>query len=195
MNDSQLILASSSPQRKALLQQIGFDPHCIAADIDETRKHNESAADYVLRLSLEKCQAIAVLHPEAVVVGSDTTISIGDQVLGKAADLEQAIATLSLLSDTQHSVLTGVTVASEGAHKSIVCETKVEFGPLTTDDIRAYWDSGEPQGKAGSYAIQGIGAVFVKGIHGSYSNVVGLPVHEVASLLQHFGMPVLRQHS
>jgi len=147
MNDSQLILASSSPQRKALLQQIGFDPHCIAADIDETRKHNESAADY------------------------------------------------ALLSDTQHSVLTGVTVASEGAHKSIVCETKVEFGPLTTDDIRAYWDSGEPQGKAGSYAIQGIGAVFVKGIHGSYSNVVGLPVHEVASLLQHFGMPVLRQHS
>ena len=193
MNNDQLILASSSAQRKALLQQIGFNPVCIAADIDETRHAGESAAAYVERLSIEKCQTIAAAHPEAVVVGSDTTISIGDQVLGKAANIDQAIETLSLLAGTQHSVFTGVAVASGGEHKSIVCETKVEFGPLTIEDIRAYWDSGEPQGKAGSYAIQGIGAVFVRAIHGSYSNVVGLPVHEVAALLHHFGMPVLHR--
>lgn len=192
MTTSQLILASSSPQRRALLQQIGLEPVCIAADIDESRLVNESASDYVQRLSVEKCQAVARANPDAIVVGSDTTISIADRVLGKALDLEQAIDTLSLLSDKQHSVFTGVTVASGAGHKSTVCETKVQFGVLTIDDIRAYWQTGEPQGKAGCYAIQGLGAVFVKAISGSYSNVVGLPLREVAMLLEQFGLPVLQ---
>jgi len=190
MSTSQLILASSSPQRRALLQQIGLEPVCIAADIDEARLANESAPDYVRRLSLEKCQVVAKAYPDAVVVGSDTTISIADRVLGKASDLEQAIETLSLLSDTQHSVFTGVAVASGTRHKVTVCETKVQFGVLTIDDIRDYWQTGEPQGKAGCYAIQGLGAVFVKAINGSYSNVVGLPLREVAALLAQFGMSV-----
>lgn len=186
-----LILASSSPQRKALLQQIGFNPVCIAADIDETRHVDETAAEYVQRLAFEKCQVVADGNPDSVVVGSDTTISIDDLVLGKAENLDQALETLSRLSATQHSVLTGVTVSAHGEYKSIVCETRVEFGPLTTDEIRAYWNSGEPQGKAGCYAIQGLGAVFVKALHGSYSNVVGLPLHEVAVLLKHFGLQAL----
>ncbi len=191
MTERALILASSSPQRKALLQQIGFDPECMPADIDETRHVGETAFDYVRRLSFEKCQVVADAYPDAVVIGSDTTISIDDLVLGKADSLEQAIETLSRLSGTEHSVLTGVTVSTGGKPKSVVCETRVEFGLLTDSEIRAYWNSGEAQGKAGCYAIQGIGATFVKAIHGSYSNVVGLPLHEVAVLLKHFGMPVL----
>lgn len=191
MTERTLILASSSPQRRALLQQIGFDPLCIAADIDETHRADETAAEYVQRLSFQKCQVVAENHPDAVVVGSDTTISIDSLVLGKAESLDQAIDTLSRLAGKHHSVFTGVTVASRGEHKSMVCETQVEFGPLTHEEIRSYWDSGEPQGKAGCYAIQGRGAIFVKALHGSYSNVVGLPVHEVAVLLKHFGLPVL----
>ena len=152
MAASTLILASSSAQRRALLQQIGFDPLCIAADIDETPRVGETAAEYVQRLSLEKCQVVAAEHRDSVVVGSDTTISIGTRILGKAENIEQAIETLSLLSETQHSVFTGVTVSAGGKYKSKVCETQVEFGLLTKDDIRAYWNSGEPQGKAGSYA-------------------------------------------
>lgn len=191
MTEPSLILASSSPQRRALLQQIGFDPLCIAADIDETRLPDEAAAEYVRRLSLEKCQVVADSHRDAVVVGSDTTISIGDQILGKPANLHDATETLLLLSDTQHSVFTGVTVALQGRYESIISETKVEFGVITTEEIRAYWESGEPQGKAGSYAIQGRGALFVRSIHGSYSNVVGLPLHEVAALLKRFGQIAL----
>lgn len=186
-----LVLASSSPQRKALLQQIGIEPVCVAADIDESRCDDESAADYVARLAREKCHAVLASYPEALVIGADTTISKGHQVLGKATDLEQAIDTLTLLSATQHSVLTGVCLANATAEKQLVCETMVEFGPVSADEIRAYWKSGEPQGKAGCYAIQGAGAMFVKSIHGSYSNVVGLPVHEVSTLLKGFGIKLL----
>jgi len=186
-----LVLASSSPQRKALLQQIGIEPVCVAADIDESRHADESAADYVGRLAQEKCHAVLAKHPEALVIAADTTISKGQQVLGKATDLDQAIETLSLLSGTHHSVLTGVCVATASAEKQLVCETLVEFGPVSADEIRAYWDSGEPKGKAGCYAIQGAGAMFVKSIHGSYSNVVGLPVHEVSTLLKGFGITLL----
>ncbi len=187
-----VVLASSSPQRKALLQQVGIEPVCVAADIDESRVDNESAADYVQRLAVDKCQAVQALHPIATVIGADTTISIANRVLGKAADFHEARETLSLLSGTQHSVLTGVCIANASAQKQLVCETIVEFGPLSDAEIRAYWESGEPQGKAGCYAIQGLGAVFVKAIRGSYSNVVGLPLHEVATLLQGFGIKVIK---
>ena len=187
-----VVLASSSPQRKALLQQIGIDPACVAADIDETRADDESAVDYVQRLAVEKCQSVQALHPNAIIIGADTTIAVGQHVLGKAADFHEAMETLSLLSGTQHSVFTGVSVANASAQKQLVCETIVEFGPLSSAQIRAYWESGEPQGKAGCYAIQGLGSVFVKAIHGSYSNVVGLPLREVSVLLQDFGIKVLK---
>ena len=187
-----VVLASSSPQRKALLQQIGIDPLCVAADIDESRAPGEPAADYVQRLAAGKCQVVQARHPDAVVIGADTTISAGQHVLGKAADFHEAKEILSLLSGGQHSVLTGVCIAGASAQKQLVCETIVEFGPLSDTEIRAYWQSGEPQGKAGCYAIQGLGAVFVKAIRGSYSNVVGLPLHEVATLLQGFGIKVIK---
>ena len=186
-----VVLASASPQRKALLQQIGIDPLCVAADIDESHSDGESADDYVKRLAVGKCQSVQLLHPESVIIAADTTISVGRHVLGKAVDFQEAKEILSLLSGTQHSVFTGVCVANSSAQKQLVCETVVEFGPLSAAEIKAYWESGEPQGKAGCYAIQGLGSVFVKSISGSYSNVVGLPLHEVSVLLQHFGIEIL----
>ena len=188
---AQLVLASSSPQRKALLQQIGIEPLCIAADIDESRIDDESANEYVQRLAVEKCETVQLLYPGSVVLAADTTISVGRRVLGKAADFQEAKETLSLLSGTQHSVFTGVCVACASARKQLVCETIVEFGPLSAAEIRAYWETGEPQGKAGCYAIQGLGSIFVRAIRGSYSNVVGLPVREVSILLQQVGINVL----
>jgi len=187
-----VVLASSSPQRRVLLQQIGIDPLCVAADIDESLMDNEPAADYVQRLAVGKCQAVQSMHPNATVIAADTTISVANRVLGKAADFHEARKTLSQLSGRQHSVLTGVCVANASAQKQQVCETIVEFGLLNDADIRAYWETGEPRGKAGCYAIQGLGAVFVKAIRGSYSNVVGLPLHEVALLLQGIGIKVLK---
>lgn len=186
-----VVLASSSPQRKALLQQIGINPLCVAADIDESWHSHESAAEYVQRLAREKCRVVQTEYPDAVVIAADTTISIADQVLGKAVDIAQALQTLSLLSDTQHSVFTGVSVASSAGQETQVCETLVDFRSLSDGEIRAYWNTGEPQGKAGCYAIQGLGAIFVKAIHGSYSNVVGLPLHKVAVLLKNVGVAVL----
>ena len=188
---AQLVLASSSPQRKALLQQIGIEPLCIAADIDESRIDDESANEYVQRLAVEKCETVQLLYPGSVVLAADTTISVGRRVLGKAADFQEAKETLSLMSGTQHSVFTGVCVACASARKQLVCETIVEFGPLSAAEIRAYWETGEPQGKAGCYAIQGLGSIFVRAIRGSYSNVVGLPVREVSILLQQVGINVL----
>ncbi len=187
-----IVLASGSAQRKALLQQIGIDPLCVAADIDETRLSNESAQVYVQRLAVEKCQTILQQYPDAIVIGADTAIAAGDQVFGKAAGVDQALATLSRLSDSQHSVVTGVAVATGAETRDCVCETKVDFKPISGEEILAYWNTGEPQGKAGCYAIQGMGAIFVKSLHGSYTNVVGLPLYEMAELLRYFGLPVLK---
>lgn len=185
-----IVLASASAQRKALLQQMGFDPICVTSDIDETRHANESALAYVQRLAREKCQFVMDQYPDAVVVGADTVISVDRQIIGKAADLDAAIATLTLLSDRQHSVLTGVALDDGAQLRECVCETRVVFRSLTRDEMVAYWNSGEPQGKAGCYAIQGKGAIFVKSLSGSYSNVVGLPVFELAQQLSHFGISV-----
>ena len=186
-----LVLASSSEQRKALLQQIGIDPLCIAAAIDETPQTNERASDYVQRLAIEKCNVVFEQKPQAIVVAADTTISVDDKIIGKPENLAECIDTLSLLSDATHKVFTGVAVASNSELRTFVCETLVDFRPISKDEMKAYWNTGEPLGKAGSYGIQGSGAIFVRALHGSYSNVVGLPLHEVSEQLRFFGYPVL----
>ena len=185
-----IVLASASAQRKALLQQMGLDPICIPADIDETRRADECARTYVQRLAREKCQSVTGRNTDAVVLGADTVISVDGQIIGKAANVDEAIATLTLLSDRQHSVFTGVALGDGTQLRECVCETRVVFRALTRDEMLAYWHGGEPQGKAGCYAIQGKGAIFVKSLSGSYSNVVGLPVYEVAQQLSHFGVSV-----
>jgi len=191
-----LILASQSPRRKELLSQLGYTFLCHPADIDETEKSNETPCQYVERLALEKAQHIAnkALNTSTV-IGSDTCVVSGDKILGKPNDLLQCIEHLSLLSNTTHQVLTAVAIVQGQLSKTIVVSTNVTFKALTLDEMKNYWHTGEPQDKAGSYGIQGIGGQFVKQINGSYSAVVGLPLYETAQLLAEFSLPSSIQSS
>jgi septum formation protein len=184
-----VVLASASPRRRELLEQIGLTPVVRSADIDETPLSTENTSDYVRRLSLGKAEKIAgQATAHKVVIGADTVIDYNGQIMGKPASLEQCIDMLSQLSAQTHRVLTGVTVIGDSLVESQVVGTDVSMREITEAEIRAYWHTGEPQGKAGSYAIQGRGARFVKGISGSYSNVVGLPLFETATMLAGYGI-------
>lgn len=184
-----LILASSSPRRLELIEQLGLQPMVIAADIDETPHTGEDPHDYVLRLSQGKAQKVASQQDAvAIVLGADTIIDHAGQVLGKPDNLQQSIDMLTQLAASTHRVLTGVTIIRGDQLESAVIATEVSMREISVDEMRAYWRTGEPQGKAGSYAIQGRGARFVNAIHGSYSNVVGLPLFETADMLSRFGI-------
>ncbi len=183
-----LILASGSARRRELLQQLGLDFQVLSPDIDESLYENESIADYVQRLSRQKAQVVLAQHPEAVVIAADTSVSILGQILGKPLDREHAFAMWSMLSGTTHEIYTGVSIASYAEQSTIVVKTQVEFQVLSQADMEYYWNSGEPVGKAGAYAIQGIAAQFIPRIVGSYSNVVGLPLHETVQLLKKFNI-------
>jgi len=195
----QLILASQSPRRKSLLAQLGYQFTMQAADIDEAEQCNENAQDYVVRLAQEKSQVIfaklsAQQQLQSVVLGSDTSVVIAGQILGKPLNEAQCIATLMRLENKQHQVLTAIAVISQnqqGTHEimSQLVTTQVAFKALTIAEIKRYWQTGEPCDKAGSYAIQGIGGQFVTTIKGSYSAVVGLPLYETAQLLAQAGLP------
>lgn len=183
-----LILASQSPRRQAFLKQMGYDFQCLAANIDESQRLNETPYDYVTRLALAKAQYIANIHQQAVVLGSDTSVIFDGQVLGKPQNQADCLSTLSLLSGQKHQVLTAIAVVSSQKSVVEVVATDVFFKALSKQEMQRYWQTGEPQDKAGSYGIQGIGGQFVKQIHGSYSAVVGLPLYETAQLLSSFGL-------
>lgn len=190
--DPKLILASQSPRRRELLAQLGYQFSVQASDIDETVESAETAYGYVLRLAEQKAQHVLSLLPEAersnsYVLGSDTSVVFDGKILGKPDDLEDCVNTLSLLSNSQHQVLTAIALASEEGMKGQVVTTEVTFMTLTKAEMTAYWLTGEPQDKAGSYGIQGIAGQFVKTINGSYSAVVGLPLYETAQLLASAG--------
>ncbi|PKH85684.1 Maf family protein [Colwellia sp. Bg11-28] len=187
-----LILASQSPRRRELLAQLGYQFSVQASDIDETVEKAETAYDYVLRLAKQKAQHVLDLLPEAeqlnsCVLGSDTSVVFNGEILGKPDNEEDCIDTLSLLSGNQHQVLTAIALVSHEGVKGQVITTEVTFKTLTKAEISAYWLTGEPQDKAGSYGIQGIAGQFVKTINGSYSAVVGLPLYETAQLLANAG--------
>ncbi|MCO4798600.1 MAG: septum formation inhibitor Maf [Colwelliaceae bacterium] len=185
-----LILASQSPRRRELLAQLGYQFSCCPADINETEKKNESPFEYVKRLSLEKAQFIAKNQSDTtLVLGSDTCVVFDENILGKPKDLAQSISHLSMLSGNTHQVLTAITVVQGLLSKSYVVSTDVEFKSLSKEEIINYWQTGEPQDKAGSYGIQGIAGQFVTQIKGSYSAVVGLPLYETAQLLAEFSFP------
>jgi septum formation protein len=187
-----LRLASASPRRRQLLELIGV-PHLVTpADIDETRRANEAGAAYVARLAGEKAAAIRQRHVDLPVLAADTTVDVGGQILEKPQSEEDAIRMLSLLSGREHQVHTGLCAISVKASTVIVSSTEVRFRRITRGEMRAYWASGEPQGKAGAYAIQGLGAVFVEKVNGSYSGVMGLPLFETANILAKHGVPVWR---
>lgn len=186
-----LILASASPRRRELLQQIGVPFQVQPVDICEDPQPGESAAAYVTRLAREKAQAgLAAAGSGAVVLGADTTVVIDDQILAKPANEEEAVGMLMRLSGRQHQVLTAVALASAERTEVRCVLTEVEFIELDENLCRRYWRTGEPCDKAGAYGIQGLGAVFVKAIHGSYSAVVGLPLMETAAMLQAFDIPL-----
>jgi len=190
MSAPSLILASSSERRKEILEAMGIAFTIRIADIDETPLAGEAPADMVLRLASAKAAAIPA-GPGELVIAADTAVVLGEECFGKPADFEDALRVLSALSGQTHQVMTGLAVASAAGVATALSVTDVRFRDIDPDEVRRYWQSGEPQGKAGAYAIQGRGGMFVEAIMGSYTGVVGLPVFETARLLQAAGLDVL----
>ncbi len=188
-----LVLASASPRRRDLLEQIGVRFRVRPADVDEGRRAGESARDYVARLAESKARAVAATA-ELPVLGADTTVVTDERVLGKPADEEDAVATLMALSGREHRVLTALALVQGERCATRLSETRVTFCHLDEALCRRYWRTGEPADKAGAYGIQGLGAVLVEKIHGSYTGVVGLPLAQTRELLQLFGIPYWSGH-
>ena len=187
-----LVLASASPRRLELLRQIGIEPDAVdPAEIDETVLKGELPPGHAKRLALAKAMAVRARHGESFILAADTVVACGRRILPKAADIETARSCLALLSGRRHRVLGAIVVVAPGGRRATrLVRTLVAFQRLPERRIAAYLDSGEWQGKAGGYAIQGRAAAFVRALNGSYSNVVGLPLHETAQLLGGLGYPV-----
>lgn len=187
----QIILASSSPRRKELLSQAGVDFKIIVSGCDETPVPGESAKEMVERLAVIKAAAVADLHPEAFVIGADTTVWIDEQSLGKPANEDEACAMLKQIQGRTHEVWGGIAVLNrqKGIERVWSHSTRVTMSRMSPETIARYVSSGEPMDKAGSYAIQGLGLQFVESVEGSYSNVVGLNItslmRELAALGAH----------
>ncbi|MBC7004984.1 septum formation inhibitor Maf [Photobacterium sp. BZF1] len=187
MSTPQLYLASGSPRRKELLTQLGYQFERVVVDVEEQHQAGESPADYVQRLSVDKALAgVAVVEGKAPVLGADTIVVSGDRILEKPQDFDDARQMLRLLSGKRHQVMTAVTVACDERQETRLVVTDVWFKTLSDKEIEDYWQSGEPQDKAGSYGIQGIGGKFVERIDGSYYAVVGLPLVETDIMVQDF---------
>ena len=185
-----IILASKSPRRRALLEQMGVrDFRIITPDIDEHMDRALPPAELVRQISLEKARAVAAqADPNTVVIAADTVVALDGAVLGKPADEEEAFRMLSLLSGNRHQVYTGLTVLRGEQVFSQWEETAVTFRPLTAEEIEAYIATGEPMDKAGAYGIQGYGSLLIEGISGDYYNVMGLPVCRLGQILGQLGM-------
>ncbi|MES9969078.1 MAG: nucleoside triphosphate pyrophosphatase [Candidatus Thiodiazotropha sp.] len=191
MKESPVIyLASRSPRRRALLQQIGISHALLEIDVDERQRPDEDPASYVLRLAVEKAEAgaKAVAGAESLpVLAADTSVVIDNRVLGKPRDREHGLWMLRQLSAKTHQVYTAIALNWQEIETDLSL-SEVSFRPLSEAEIAAYWATGEPADKAGSYAIQGAGARFVSLLHGSYSGVMGLPLFETAELLSRNGI-------
>lgn len=186
-----LHLASASPRRAQILGALGVAFTAAGVDVDERRRGGEGADAMVLRLAAEKAAAARRSH-QGVVLAADTMVVVDAAVLGKPRDASDAIAMLVRLSGRSHQVMTAVAVHWDGGERTALSVTEVTFRDISPDEARAYWQSGEPYDKAGAYAIQGLGGVFVAALRGSYSGVVGLPVFETAALLAAAGIDVLK---
>ena len=186
-----ILLASASPRRQELLRQIGVPFQVVNHRVQEEVLPGESPAEFVCRLALEKAQSVLDHTPadrQPVVLGADTAVVSGSSILGKPADRADALRMLRLLSGSRHQVYSAVALVSRAAREVALSTTEVEFRPLDDAELEAYWRSGEPRGKAGAYAIQGLAAGFIKNLKGSYSGVMGLPLYETAQLLSAFGV-------
>jgi len=186
-----IILASASPRRQELLKQIKIAHQVQIVEIDETPKPNENPADYVQRLAFEKATACRKkFNPKLPILAADTSVIFNHKILGKPENESDAKAMLQQLSGNTHEVFTAIALFGKSQHTALSI-TQVTFKTLTDSQIHAYWQSGEPIDKAGSYAIQGIASAFIEKINGSFSGVMGLPLFETAQLLALEGIEVL----
>lgn len=190
MTTANLLLASQSPRRQELLRQIGVRFAILPVMVTEIPEAGEAPADYVQRLALSKATAGSELNGELPVLGADTVVVHRGQILEKPCSREHGIEMLLSLAGESHQVLTGVAVCYQRAQRVQVVTTAVRFRDISLVEAERYWATGEPADKAGGYGIQGLGAVFVAHLAGSYSNVVGLPLTETQALLAQFNVPV-----
>lgn len=192
----QLLLASQSPRRAELLRQLGLRFVVAPADVAEGARPGEAAAEYARRIALEKARAGWLASDRTLpALGADTDVVLDGRILGKPRDRADALAMLAALSEREHEVYSAVALVQDGREGVALSVTRVLFGPVAPARAAAYWASGEPADKAGAYGIQGLGAVFVREIRGSYSGVVGLPLYETAGLLEEFGIEPLSPSS
>ena len=195
MSTAQLILASASPRRRELLEQIGLHYVVQVADIDESPLPHETATALVKRLALEKAQAVWNLSDKRLpVLGADTLGLLADELLVKPKDFADAQRMLRQMSNQWHDIYTAVALVDQHRQQVLLNHSRVKLRNITDDEILAYWQSGEPQDKAGAYAIQGRAAIFVERLEGSYSAVMGLPLFETAQLLQAAGIHPLHNN-
>lgn len=189
MTTPRLILASASPRRRELLEQLGICYRVWPADLDESPKPGESPDAYVQRIAAEKSEAIWQASGGGLpVLAADTEVELEGVIFGKPRDMAHGTEMLGRLSGREHRVLSGVSLRTTQGHGERLSISRVTFKSLTRDEIEKYWDSGEPLGKAGAYAIQGLGAIFISHLAGSYSGVMGLPLFETADLLAEWGL-------
>ncbi|WP_432648892.1 Maf family protein [Methylomarinum roseum] len=188
----QIVLASASPRRRELLDQIGVSYRVHVVDIDETPLLNELPRAYVTRIAAEKSAACcSQLNVGKPVLAADTAVVVQGRIMGKPQDFEHARQMLELLSGQTHQVYSAVSVRGDNRHEQAVSITDVTFRALTGNEIKAYWRTGEPRDKAGAYAIQGFASIFIQSIKGSFSGVVGLPLFETAQLLERQGIKII----
>lgn len=196
MSEYRIYLASNSPRRRELLDQIGITYRVLRVEVDEAARPGEEAAVLVERLALAKARAGRAGLPPGdgrPVLGADTVVVADGRILGKPRDRAAGLAMLAALSERRHEVLTAVALADPRGERVLLSRSQVRFRAIDPAEAAAYWDSGEPADKAGGYAIQGLGAVFVADLAGSYSGVMGLPLFETAQLLNEFSIEVLEK--
>lgn len=188
---AKLILASGSARRSEILNSVGWSFEAITAGIDETHRPGESPAAYVQRLAQEKATAVAMSLETGLVLGADTTVVVDNHLLGQPTDNDDAKRMLKLLNGKWHEVLTGVALVEIGGETKVAYETtRVRFAEMTPGEIDWYVATGEPQGKAGAYAIQGKAGLFIEEIQGDYFNIVGLPIRLVYELVRSISRPI-----
>jgi septum formation protein len=191
---TRFVLASSSPRRRELLASIGLQFDVIPSAIPEELRSGETAEEYVIRLSRQKAAAVAEANRERWIIAADTIVVLGDQVLEKPLDAEDARRMLAAIAGQTHVVFTAVTLKclQKGYADTHVATSEVRMLPLTAKEIEWYVRTGEPLDKAGAYAAQGVGAIFIESIHGSYTNVVGLPLALLFQMLRRAGLDPLQ---
>ncbi|HUF19024.1 MAG TPA: Maf family protein [Thermoanaerobaculia bacterium] len=187
-----LILASASPRRRELLASVRLTFEVEASSVEELQRHGEAPETYVRRLAEDKAREVASRHPDAWVIAADTIVFIDGAILEKPRDHEDAVRMLSRIAGRVHEVFTGLTLTNGAADRSYttVVTTRVKMLNLSPDEIEWYASTGEPMDKAGAYAVQGIGAMFIQSIDGSYTNVVGLPLAELFEMMKTAGLRV-----